>query len=122
MMYNSVSDEAKENSDLYATIHKIRNMNTNVPGVYVDLAAIAAARKIKIHLKNRIQLSSFLTLFNLRFYPNWSGKLSIEVYPSYKKTINLYNNLVIAPVSIVIRKNNNLIERKRCIYADFTTL
>ena len=36
-------------------------------------------------------MSSFLTLFNLRFYPNWSGKLSIEVYPSYK-------NLVVAPV------------------------
>lgn len=91
MMYNSVSDEAKENSDLYATLHKIRTMNPNVPGIYVNLANIAANRKIKIHLKNRIPLSSFLTLFNLRFYPNWSGKMSIEVYPSYK-------NLVIAPV------------------------
>ena len=91
MMYNSVSDEAKENSDLYATIHKIRTMNPMVPGVYVDLSQVAADRKITVHLKNRIPLSSFLTLFNLRFFPNWSGKLSIEIYPSYR-------DLVIAPV------------------------
>ena len=57
MMYNSVSDEAKENSDLYATIHKIRTMNPMVPGVYVDLNKVAADRKITVHLKNRIPLS-----------------------------------------------------------------
>mgnify|MGYP001026342490 FL=1 len=91
MMYNSVSDEAKENSDLYATLHKIRTRNPMVPGVYVDLGAVAAEHTITVHLKNRIPLSSFLTLFNLRFFPNWSGKLSIEIYPSYR-------NLVIAPV------------------------
>ena len=92
MMYNSVSDEAKENSDLYATLHKIRTMNPMVPGVYVDLSKIPDDNQfITIHLKNRIPLSAFLTLFNLRFFPNWSGKLSIEVYPSYR-------NLVIAPV------------------------
>ena len=91
MIYNSVSDEAKNNSDLYATLHKIRNRNPLVPGVYVDLSAVNAEHQIKIHLKNRIPLSSFLTLFNLRFFPNWSGKLSIEIYPSYR-------NLVIAPV------------------------
>ena len=90
MLYNSVSDEAKENSDLFATLHKIRTMNPMVPGVYVNLAACTGGT-IKVHLKNRIPLSSFLTLFNLRFFPNWSGKLSIEVYPSYR-------NLVIAPV------------------------
>ena len=93
MIYNSVSDEAKENSDLYATLHKIRNRNPMVPGVYVDLSKIvdAGGKDITIHLKNRIPLSAFLTLFNLRFFPNWSGKLSIEIYPSYR-------NLVIAPV------------------------
>ena len=90
MIYNSVSDEAKNNSDLYATLHKIRDMNPMVPGVYVDLSKCTGG-EIIIHLKNRIPLSSFLTLFNLRFFPNWSGKLSIEVYPSYR-------NLVIAPV------------------------
>ena len=92
MIYNSISDEAKENSDLFATLHKIRNRNPMVPGVYVDLSKIPDANQfITIHLKNRIPLSAFLTLFNLRFFPNWSGKLSIEIYPSYR-------NLVIAPV------------------------
>ena len=61
-----------------------------VPGVYIDLSAYAGS-SITVHLKNRIPLSSFLTLFNLRFFPNWSGKLSIEIYQSYR-------NLVIAPV------------------------
>mgnify|MGYP001082623571 CR=1 FL=1 len=92
MMYNSVSDEAKRNSDLYATTEKVRSMNPLVPGVYVDLSDINNDESfITVHLKNRIPLSSFLTLFNLRFFPNWSGKLSIEVYPSYR-------NLVICPV------------------------
>ena len=92
MFYNSISDEAKENSDLFATLHKIRNKNPLVPGVYVDLSKIVdAGKEIKIHLKVRVPVSAFLALFNLRFFPNWSGKLSIEVYPSYK-------NLVIAPV------------------------
>lgn len=48
MMYNSVSDEAKENSDLYATLHKIRTMNPNVPGVYVDLSSVNAKHDIQI--------------------------------------------------------------------------
>ena len=91
MFYNSISDEAKENSDLFATLHKIRNKNPLVPGVYVDLSAIKAVKDITVHLKVRVPVSAFLALFNLRFFPNWSGKLSIEVYPSYK-------NLVIAPV------------------------
>ena len=90
MMYNSVSDEAKENSDLFATTHKIRTMNPMVPGVYVDLSAINPGKDVYIHLKVRIPVSTFLTLSNLRFFPNWSGKLSIEIYPSYK-------NLVICP-------------------------
>ena len=99
MIYNSISDEAKENSDLYATINKVRNRNPLVPGVYVDLSKCTGGN-IKINLKNRIPLSCFLTLFNLRFFPNWSGKLSIEIYPSYR-------NLVIAPV---IPKDSALIE------------
>ena len=91
MFYNSISDEAKENSDLFATLHKIRNKNPYVPGIYLDCSEIKAATPVIVHLKVRVPASAFLTLFNLRFFPNWSGKLSIEVYPSYK-------NLVIAPV------------------------
>ena len=91
MFYNSISDEAKENSDLFATLHKIRNKNPYVPGVYLDCSSITTAQDVTVHLKVRVPVSAFLALFNLRFFPNWSGKLSIEVYPSYK-------NLVIAPV------------------------
>ena len=92
MMYNSISDEAKRNSDLYATLDKIREKNPFVPGVYVNLKNITDSKKtISVHLKVRIPVSAFLTLFNLRFFPNWSGKLSIEIYPSYK-------NLCIVPV------------------------
>ena len=92
MMYNSISDEAKRNSDLYATLDKIREKNPFVPGVYVNLGGITDATKnIQVHLKVRVPVSAFLTLFNLRFFPNWSGKLSIEIYPSYK-------NLCIVPV------------------------
>ncbi len=101
MMYNSVSDEAKNNSDLYATLHKIRTMNPMVPGVYVDFSKINKQTDVTIHLKVRIPLSAFLTLFNLRFFPNWSGKLSIEIYPSYK-------NLVIAPVIPEFHVNHDL--------------
>ena len=39
----------------------------------------------------RIPISCFLPLFDLRYYPNWAGKLSIELMPTYQ-------NLVIAPV------------------------
>ena len=71
MMYNSISDEAKQNSDLFATLHKIRNQNPLVPGVYVDLSKITDVKDVTIHLKVRIPVSAFLTLFNLRFFPNW---------------------------------------------------
>ena len=91
MIYNSISDEAKNNSDLFATVDKIRQRNPLVPGVYVNVDELDASRKVKVHLKVRIPVSSFLMLSNLRFFPNWSGKLTIEVYPSYK-------NLVICPI------------------------
>ena len=83
MMYNSFSDQAKENSDLFATVHKIRNKNPMVPGIYIDPTQIVNAQQfIYVHLKLRIPLSSFLAYLNLRFFLNWSGKLSIEIYPS----------------------------------------
>ena len=51
MIYNSVSDEAKENSDLFATLHKIRDRNPMVPGVYVDLSKVPDNdQSITIHL------------------------------------------------------------------------
>ena len=91
MIYNSISDVAKENSDMYATLKKIRNKNPFVPGVYVKIPEFTAEKSIMVPIKVRIPLSAFLPLYNLKYYPNWSGKLTIEIYPSYK-------NLVIAPV------------------------
>ncbi|KAH0805717.1 uncharacterized protein GO595_001356 [Histomonas meleagridis] len=92
MLYNSLSDEAKAGNDCFATIDKIRNHDPMVPGAYVDLSAISAATDIEVVIPLRIPLSYFLLLFNMRYYPNWAGKLSIEIMPSHQ-------NLVIAPIA-----------------------
>ena len=91
MLYNSLSDEVKNGSDCFATIDKIRNHNPMVPGVYVDLSKITAETEITVKIPLRIPVAFFLMLFNLRYYPNLAGKLSIEIFPTYQ-------NLVIAPV------------------------
>ena len=92
MFYNSLSNEAKANSDCFATIEKIRNHNPMVPGVYVNLSKVVSEGKtITVTIPLRIPVSFFLLLFNMRYYPNWAGKLSIELMPSYR-------NIVIAPV------------------------
>ena len=91
MLYNSLSDEVKNGSDCFATIDKIRNHNPMVPGVYVDLSKITAEKEITVKIPLRIPVAFFLMLFNLRYYPNWAGKLSIEIFPTYQ-------NLVVAPV------------------------
>ena len=91
MLYNSLSDEVKNGSDCFATIDKIRNHNPMVPGVYVDLSKITEEKEITVKIPLRIPVAFFLMLFNLRYYPNWAGKLSIEIFPTYQ-------NLVIAPV------------------------
>ena len=91
MLYNSLSDEVKNGSDCFATIDKIRNHNPMVPGVYVDLSDIDDETEITVKIPLRIPVAFFLMLFNLRYYPNWAGKLSIEIFPTYQ-------NLVVAPV------------------------
>ena len=91
MLYNSLSDEVKNGSDCFATIDKIRNHNPMVPCVYVDLSKITAETEITVKIPLRIPIAFFLMLFNLRYYPNWAGKLSIEIFPTYQ-------NLVVAPV------------------------
>ena len=103
LIRNSVQPEAKEQSDQFATIDKIRRMDPNVPGVYVDLSAITAAdTTVTVEFELRIPLNSFLMLKNLKYFPQWAGKLSIEIIPSYK-------NIVVCPVedptsSIVIER------------------
>ena len=89
-IYNSISDEAKENCDTFATIDKIRKMSPFVPGTYIR-ADTAANRTVPVTFDIKIPLNSFLALYNLKYYPNWAGKLTIEVYPSYR-------NIVVAPV------------------------
>ena len=92
LLRNSVQPEAKEQSDQFATIEKIRRMDPNVPGVYVDLSEITnATTTVNVELDLRIPLNSFLMLKNLKYFPQWAGKLSIEIIPSYK-------NIVVCPV------------------------
>ncbi len=91
MLYNSISDEAKNGSDCFVTLDKIRNHNPMVPGTYVDLSNITAETEIKVKIPLRIPVAHFLILFNLRYFPNWAGKLNIEIFPTFQ-------NLVIAPV------------------------
>lgn len=90
MMYNSVSDEVKEQSDCYATFKKINDMNPFVPGCYVKTRA-GAAHDCLVTFNLKIPLNSFLMLYNLKYYPDWAGKITIEIYPSFR-------NIVIIPV------------------------
>lgn len=92
LMYNSICDEPKYNSDCFATIKKIREKNPLVPGKYYDFSAITASQECKVILEElRIPLSYFLLLMNMKWHPSWAGVITIEVLPSYK-------NFVWAPV------------------------
>ena len=91
MLYNSMSDVAKENNPAFATINKIREMNPNVPGVYIDTTAINGDTDVMVTIPLKIPLSQFLMLTNLKWIPDWMGSLRIEAIPSYR-------NIVIAPV------------------------
>ena len=93
LQYMALSDVAKENSELYATWNKIQNLNEDVPGVYIDVSQIAvnASKDISIPLKLRIPLNQFLMFANLKWFPGFFGKLTLEIYPSYK-------NLVVCPI------------------------
>ncbi len=91
VQYMSISDEAKKNSELYATFEKVQNKQTDVPGVYIAIPSIAANQTINVPITLRIPLSSFLLLANIKWFPGFFGKLRIEIYPSYK-------NLVVCPI------------------------
>ena len=108
MFYNSLSDEAKAGNDCFATIEKIRDHNPFVPGVYIDVSAITAATTITVKIPLRIPISFFLLLYNMRYYPNWAGKMSIELMPSYQ-------NIVIAPVC----DHESLVAAKAVVGGDY---
>ncbi len=93
LQYMALSDVAKENSELYATWNKVQALNEDVPGVYVDVSGLTAtdAATINVPLKLRIPLNQFLMFANLKWFPGFFGKLTLEIYPSYK-------NLVVCPI------------------------
>ena len=91
LIRNSVQPESKEQSDQYATIEKIRRKDPNVPGIYVDFSAIdAPGTESEVVVNLRVPLNSYLLLRNLKYHPEFAGKLTIETIPSYK-------NIVVAP-------------------------
>ena len=93
MIQNSICDDVKEKDECFATIDKIRRMDPNVPGTYVDLSSYGHENvAIKVPIKVKIPISSFLLFYNLKWFAEWMGKICIELYPSYK-------NLVVAPVN-----------------------
>ena len=93
MIQNSVSDDVKDKDECYATIDKIRRMDPNVPGTYIDLTNYNTAN-VPLHVKINVKIpvSSFLLFYNLKWFAEWMGKVCIEIYPSYK-------NLVVCPVN-----------------------
>ena len=93
LQYMSLSDAAKENSELYATWKKVQSLNEDVPGVYVNVAELTPtdAKTINIKLSLRIPLNQFLMFANLKWFPGFFGKLTLELYPSAQ-------NLVICPI------------------------
>lgn len=90
--YMALTDALKENSELFATYDKVQAMNEDVPGIYITSSiADGTGATINVPIKLRIPLNMFLLLANLKWYPGFFGKLTLELYPSYK-------NLVILPV------------------------
>ena len=87
ILYNLLSDQAKENSDLFATSKKVREMNPNVPGVYITTEGWRAGETKYVHLKFRIPLPMFLLFANMRWQPGWMGKYTFELYFSYKNLV-----------------------------------
>ena len=93
LQYMALSDAAKENSELYATWDKIQSLNEDVPGVYIDVSTIGVEKEptIKVALRLRIPVNQFLLLGNLKWFPSFFGKLTLEIYPSFR-------NLVVCPI------------------------
>jgi len=91
MLYNSVSDEAKENSECYATLKKVHERNPAVPGVYVDLSDCTGNSVITVEIPLKIPVNGFLELYNLKYFPGWAGKLNFELTFSHR-------NLCIVPI------------------------
>ena len=108
LQYMALSDAAKENSELYATWDKIQSLNEDVPGVYVDLSEVNVNTNltIDVNLHLRIPVNQFLMLGNLKWFPSFFGKLTLEIYPSFR-------NLVICPIisEHIVDENTELVAK-----------
>jgi len=90
--YAAISEYAKENSDTYATYKKIQRMDPHVPGTYIDVSLIDSVNtEIVVRLKFRIPLNMLLLFKNIKWYPGFFGKTTVEFYPTH-------NALVFCPV------------------------
>src|SRR5215469_3167896 len=97
MLYNSYSDEAKENNEHFATLKKIREQNPNVPGTYIDISGLTttpsppANYEIEVPITLKIPMQHFTLFTNFKYYPSWMGKVILDIVPSY-------TNILVAPV------------------------
>ena len=94
----SLTDSAKEESPCYATYEKIQRQDPNVPGIYIRVDNTDDLQ-VNVNIKMKIPLNMFPVLQNLKYFPGFMGKLSIEIYPSYK-------NLVYANITPTITAQN----------------
>ena len=89
--YISTRDEVKEKDPNFATLSKVRRMDPDVPGTYIDVSKITKETKIIVRIPLKIPLSHFLILQNMKYLPEWMGKLIIKITPTYR-------NIVVVPV------------------------
>ena len=89
--YISTRDEVKEKDTNFATLSKIRRMDQDVPGTYIDISKISKDTKTKVKIPLKIPLSHFFILHNMKYLPEWMGKLIIKITPTYR-------NIIVAPV------------------------
>lgn len=82
----SLTDSAKEKSQCYTTWEKIKRRDPNVPGVYITVNNTVISQ-VDVNIKMKIPLNMFPVLQNLKYFPGFMGKLSIEIYPSYKNLV-----------------------------------
>ena len=85
--YISLTDNAKENSENYATHNKVVNMKDNVPGTYIRFDKQPAATTIPVTIKFKIPLTSFMMLQNLKWFPGFMGRITIEIFPTYRNLV-----------------------------------
>ena len=86
--YISLTDQAKENSACFATTSKVQAMKPNVPGTYIHFeGGQNQDYTFNANIKLKIPLNAFLMLSNLKWFPGFMGRLTIEIYPTYKNLV-----------------------------------